>query len=495
MDNIRNLVRKLNSKELEVIRNYIKGFASRASEEEKKTLKLMQFILKDDGNFSEEEYSKHIYNSARDYRIDKLKSRLKSKIFDSLTLNINIDRRNAFDHHDNATLKTFKKLLTAKYMNFSSLEHSYTIKLLNEIIDLAKRFENYQALIEALILRKRASGFFEGINNFSEINSEIEYYQKKSLFLMKIEDLYYRKAIHSGFNAGCSEEILKIIKSGYAEMGSQLPEFASPLSYYYFKAIQYFIAMLENDFVLAHKLASELIANIPSEQSVNRKARLGAAHHYLAEANLYIGNFETSIENCEKGCSYFNPKSTNFILSKEYEFYSWFHSGNYKKAKNLINFLTELYIDEVGSFRASKYQFLAASLLFTQKDFMGAYRLLRKHMEISKDKAGWDLGVRILTIQCCIELNFDKEASKFIELLKKQFRNKNIAPGIRNRNHVILQILISLDKKALDFRRTYPQVLDLLDQLNKTNSGMNRLMIGPELVCFRSWFLSRARPN
>src|SRR5687767_12858826 len=105
MKNIHSLIHNLQPSEIEIIRTSLKSYYSK-DENDFKTLKLFDYLLKSRTTVpSPNECSLHIYGKPKDNTIDKLASRLKSKILDALTLDVNIERKGLLDEQDTQVLK------------------------------------------------------------------------------------------------------------------------------------------------------------------------------------------------------------------------------------------------------------------------------------------------------------------------------------------------------------------------------------------------------
>jgi hypothetical protein len=113
--------------------------------------------------------------------------------------------------------------------------------------------------------------------------------------------------------------------------------------------------------------------------------------------------------------------------------------------------------------------------------------LLQKN-EIEKDKEGWNVWIRIMRLLCSIEMlklnmiDYDMESfRKYLERTAKQYE-------VRERDKLVLKVLLELDKNNYNFSITAIVVANELDKLKSTNKKYAWNPDSPELILFHDWF-------
>ena len=88
----------------------------------------------------------------------------------------------------------------------------------------------------------------------------------------------------------------------------------------------------------------------------------------------------------------------------EVEFYATVYNGELGKAEKLIKDIYDFSGTQSGPFLRSKYAYLYACIFTLQRDYEKSDKLLLEVKEIEKDKGGWNLAKRLLSIINRIEL-------------------------------------------------------------------------------------------
>ena len=131
-----------------------------------------------------------------------------------------------------------------------------------------------------------------------------------------------------------------------------------------------------------------------------------------------------------------------------------FAQSNYEQAidiaNKMINGATE---KELGSFRYGKYNLLLANALFKLGRYTEALNILSHEHEISKDKAGWETGLRLLKIMTLAELDKTDEAGLAVLNLKQFFKyiDAKDKSQVRPRDKKILNLLLIAERNGFLF--------------------------------------------
>ena len=108
--------------------------------------------------------------------------------------------------------------------------------------------------------------------------------------------------------------------------------------------------------------------------------------------------------------------------------------------------------------------------------------------EIEKDKEGWNVWIRIMRLLCSIEMlklnmiNYDIESfRKYLERTAKQYE-------VRERDKLVLKVLLELVKYDYNFSLTSAVVETELEKLKSTDEQYAWNPDSPELILFHDWF-------
>ena len=292
-----------------------------------------------------------------------------------------------------------------------------------------------------------------------------------------------------------SKNALPFIKQKTAMLKKIISGYDHTLAQYVIKLFEQEEQTLLKNYENAVKICFEILSIVSTNKSVKTKTRMGIAHAQLSQTLIYSNRFSASIKHARKSLEYFSPSSLNYICSKECEFYGLFYNEEYAKAEECIRFmLAHSRRKEIGEFRHATYNFLLANALFRQKKFAETLPLLSHPLEISHDKAGWSIGLRLLRIMLAVEMAKYDEASRQIEQLRKfiAFTEKN-QTEVTPRNKTIMKFFSLADKSGFVFRRLNGISLEHLSELKTGNHGSAWEYFSPELICIHRWAESKMK--
>lgn len=491
MEAIHSLLHSMSRSELRIFRASLTTGAYRARTETK-AVKLLEFLLKNKNQVpTNKECSLHIYNKAGDKRFKMLKSRLRTKIFDSLLNDINIERQStSLDEFDYAAIKIRKKFAQFQQLYYSRGDRPFVKQLLNEIILLSKKWEYYPTLAESLKLKKWLKGFRQGEKEFDLLNKEIAFYELCNQALNKATDFYYRLIMKSNFSGipdvpNIQKFLLKCIRE--LKMDYSMTDSANVGYYLKFLELAYF--QNNENYSRAREICEELLSIINTNKAAYRKLRAGATYLNLGQCDMYLKDNKKAVLNIRRGQNYFAKHSLNYSVLKEQEFLALFYGNNIKEAEfGSVELLNSTTTEEQGSFRIAKYEFYHANILFKNGDHKSALKILNRKQEISKDKIGWDIAIRMLTIMSLIELEYFDEAAQHIESLRKHMdRHSKMKESLKERDRLALKVLQAMEKQGFVFEKMSANEIKILDKLGSKDKKYRWEPLTPELIPFHEW--------
>lgn len=496
MEDLHSLLNSLKRKEIQVLRASLTCYASRI-EPETKALKLFEFLLKNNSRVpSASACSLEVYNNKDDKRLKILKTRLKSKILDSLTLDVNIERKGVFNELDHASIKVKKKLTQFHLLYRTRGNHPFALQLLDEVINFSKKFELYESVTEGLKFKKYFSGFCKGIKDFNKINKEIAFYEYCDLAKYKGSDYYYRLILRTDFyGKPDNKKMQEQLKESIIELNKDYKYTRSANVGYYLKLLELAYFFSNNNYLTAREVCLELLDIVKNNKSIFRKQRIGVAHANLSKCYIHIGDYRKAISNTHDGQKYFPQQSVNYPVLKEQEFFALFYNNQLEKAEAAVNKLLKISSKQQGDFRVAKFQFYKANILFKKGNYRKALEILSRNQEISKDKTGWGIAIHILIIISLIELGRNDEAALHVEGLRRHMdrhSKKEVKKGDRERDLLILIMLQHLEKEGFVFNKMNSRIINTLELLSGNSKKYVWECLTPELIPFHEWYASKA---
>ena len=401
LQHLKHIVDALNKNEKDVLVEYLKAFDTRSGSYKPKTLVILDLLLKNDDLSIINKYLKKKFGAKSEDALRMMAYRLKEKIGESLLLDVNIKREDAYDELSQARADIAKKKIIALIYVSRGIAQE-TLDLFDKIISMAKKFEFYNDLIEILMLKQQYLGARQGRKVYDKLTGEINFYEESRRASNDAIKAYYEVSLNWGFKGlnrnvpnpsyvTFLEEKLQALKKDFETTSSALVGY-----YYYTVCIEY------NQVLHFGKKASEycnyLVDLVKSNPSINLKTRLGIAYLNYSQNELFNYGFKSALENAIEGKKCFKEGTFNYNNGLEFEFYSNFYMGKLNDAATAIETLIKNTKTDRNQFELAKRNYLLACTYFAQKQFIKANRTLQFVSNAEKDKEGWNIGIRIINI-------------------------------------------------------------------------------------------------
>ncbi len=494
MKALHQLIHSLTPAEKDILRNYLQCFSRFSNSTETRTLVLAEYLMGKDQPPSDKEASHAIYKCGPDSRFGRLCQRLRNKVLECSVMDINIDRNEMLDEADLAIIRIRKKTSQFHKLYYTNSSYEMVNQLLDEIITQSKEYEYYIGVIEHLRYKSYRIGFRKGEKVFEKINDEVEKYERCYAVVNRSISLYHRLVMMYNFQGNENYgKVNKFISDSIKELKSNYFESKSPVALYYIKFFELDWFMNQTKYVRARRVCLDMLDLIRNNKSVYRKQRLGTVYLNLNACELYLGNYKQAGLSAKYAKENFFKNSANYYIALEQEFFALFYDGKYEEAEKVSGELMQSAAAEVGEFRHSKYCYMRAAALFRLGNCQAALNQFSGRMEISKDKAGWELGIRILSLMCNIELlNFDQAASQVNSLKVFISRQRKRSP-IGQRERVISQLLDSLSRTGFVFTRLNGNTDKQMSELCSKEKPLRWEVLSPELIPFHLWMAGKMR--
>jgi tetratricopeptide (TPR) repeat protein len=241
------------------------------------------------------------------------------------------------------------------------------------------------------------------------------------------------------------------------------------------------------DFKQSIIYCKKLLTLLEKSKVIYSRDRIGFALANLTQFNVFIGNYRQASTNAKNAQKFHLNNSINHLILKEQEFYSYFYAKKHKEGIKCIQEMLMHSSVDTGEFRKSKFIYYQGCLLFADKQFNNALQLVNKSLEIEKDKAGWNIALRILMTMIFIELNKPGETSTTIATLRKHIERTSKTKEVRERDILILKLLRELEKDGFKRSETNKTATKLLAELSDKNKPTTWNYFTPELIPFHEW--------
>lgn len=493
LEHLRSIQFMMDKNEWAALRNYLNCFESRKKGHKPKSVILYDLLHKyeDDEKVLRLLKQKIPSEDARRMVI----GRLREKMLASLSLDVNLARPDNYDEQGQALFsvvlgKVQGRLLIARGQRetgFFVLERS---------IAKAKHYELYDDLIDMLAVARQYIKAYTGRDEaFYDIVDEIESFSKCRDAANLAKQYFEETTMRYGFK-GLSrlpadpkqldflKERIDNLKEAFEQTGS-----ATVGYYYYFLLVEYY--QLQNNLTEASESLSKLALMLEKNPSIKRKVRLASVHLNLGANELWLHRFSEAQREFETSLTYVRENTRNYTVIVELLFYSLFYAGKMKEAEAALETIVDSKFVDQSDFRKAVRSYLLACVSFAQGEFRKVNLRLANSHNIGKDKEGWNIGSRVLSIMLAIEReNFDHADSQIVNL--RQFMREGVKDAeVRKRDRLILEMLVELRKNSYDFQATAEAKPELLQQLYQDNIETGWLLQTPEMICFHTWFYDK----
>lgn len=483
---LKEVINALKPEEIEVAKKFIVAFDSNITKNQSKSLKLFK-VLVEHPNIDKDGARKMTSKNVNERSFDKLVLRLKDKVLESLTLDINTNRKGSYSELYKTVFDVRKKIMQA-HIIFGRGMNKTAFKLYDKIIVKAKKYELYDELLEVLTYKQLDFGLRFGKKEFDKYSKEIAFYEQCKNSAYMARNWYYRHFIEEIDFTGVNSKNLEMLNHAIAELEEKyrLTQSANVGFYLYFLMMEHFL--VQGDYEACVNTGHQLISLIENSPAVYTPMRLGNAYTDLADNELFLRHFDSAIKHAQVASEHFLPNSYNYEVAVETEFRAHFYNNDFDHSMAVISRLLEQSKPTRSPFQYSKRMYFKACVMFLMGEFKQSYQLLQSTREMEKDKEGWNIGIRILSILNHIELMLLDVADVEIESLRKHIERVREDRAVRPRERKILRILIQLEKNSFDFPRVKEKCQDDLDLLASDQKDYCWELKTHEMIAFHIWF-------
>jgi tetratricopeptide (TPR) repeat protein len=361
---------------------------------------------------------------------------------------------------------------------------------LNSIESEAKAAEIYDVWMDALNQKKYFVGFRTGIKLFDQLNLQVETAERYLQAVRYALDCYFRVVIsESLLRSSGKKEFFSEIKRMIRKMRADQKITKSQTILYYLLQVQMLYHEKQKKFSLAVKYCKRVLHLVESNPMLDKKGRRGFNLDNLSQYKTYMGRFLEAARHSKEAQKHYSEDSYAFLASMTQEFHVYFYHGKYDKAKARLQQMLDHSQANAGKFRRAKYIYYNANVLFMLGDFKAALSQLHSTLEIEKDKGGWNIALRVLTIMIFIELDKLDEASINIETLRKLVERTSKTEEVSQRDILIVKLLRQLEKEDFNFKTKSSTFAAAIRKLAEKEKPWSWEYYTPELIPVHKWLM------
>ncbi|MCB9185592.1 MAG: hypothetical protein H6601_02470 [Flavobacteriales bacterium] len=493
LEQLRDIHFMMDKNEQAALRNYLTCFESRKKGFKPKTLILLNLLEKYDDDEKVMALFKKKVPSEDARRM--IIYRLREKMLASLSLDINLKREEIYDEQARARAEVILGKLHGSLL-LGRGKRKLGFKVMDDAIRLARSYEFYDDLVDMLTSQRQMIKAFKGTDKaFYDIVKRIDEYSASrdaaNLAKQYFEEVTMRFGFKGLSRLAADQGQVKFLQDRIGQLHDAFEKTGSATVgyYYYFLLIE--LNQLQNNLEEASNALSDLARILEENPSIRRNVRLATVHLNFGANDLWLHRFNEARGQFETSLKYVRENTRNHAVITELLFYSLFYSGQMNEAEAMLETIVESKHVDQSEFRRAVRSYLLACVSFAKGEFRKVNLRLANSHNIGKDKEGWNIGSRVLSIMLAIEREkFDYADSQIVNL--RQFMREGLKGiEVRKRDKLILDILVELRKKSYDFQETLTVKQEALDELSKENVESGWLVQTPEMICFHIWFIDK----
>lgn len=480
------IVRVLKPAEVRLIRNFYKV---QPNGEIKRRLELFELIKGGKAN-TDIEAAKAIYKSEPNSAFSHLKNRLQKDILNILLLKEGVKKYET--KYAQAVFDCRRMLIEGQILIERGAYRAGEAVLL-KANELAQEFELFAESLLINDLLRTNVGIRKGEQAYLAFDEEIETNLDKLRRYLKVKDYYYRLGVLGQFSKKLDKNYKEYSKQALAEAAEHYEATNSAVIGYFYNYLGIFYGQLDKNMELAYQYALDYLKLVESSPAISSETRIGTANLQIASIAISNGKYLEAKHYATVARNKFIAGLFNELQAIEVIFLAAFHAREYEEAERFVGVAVQHPKYKANKIVPAKWEYFKANLNFVNGQYNDAAVMLMKETELTKDKAGWLMGYRIMELMCAIEQDdldiFDYRAESFKKLLQRQKLDDVERPRL------ILKVLGTFHKTGGDIKKTLQEEAENLNILKQGKDKYVWDPMGFELIRFDTWLENYANKH
>ena len=451
-----------------------------------KTLQLLEYVLANKEAVHVQTHLK-ISPASSASAFSMLIGELKKKIYDSLTVDVNIDRKGVYPDRYKIDFHSKKYLMAAKILHRRGLHQDERV-LIDKIIADTKKYEVFDTLIDALLMKVHLEAILG--NEIDCILKEIAYFQSCRQLYEDTKLLYAEITNRAGFERHTGD--ISYLEDKYTNIRNRMTDFPSDTVWFWLNECSVYFLLEKKKYLEADEVLNKILYKLQSSKVIRMAKRICGTHIQLAENCIFLGRLDGCYYNAQQALQLLEKGSHNYYLAQEFSFKAKFHQRQYGKANLILRTLLAGDYRKVSPFIYARWKvYKAATMLLRGKHEIAA-NFIAQTTALDTDKEGWNMAIRVLEIMIQIDSGKhnhlgDEKITNLIAFTRS-LKNK-----LSKRNALITSVLRSLKMSGYNFREVSKICKSQLQLLCSSDEAFHWSMAGPELIRFDAWFMAKTK--
>jgi|GEM_PF-5202105 len=491
---LRELIDKMDRNEKALLRSYLKAFDSRQKGHKPMGLVLFDLLQRHSDNEKVLRLLRQKVTGRTDDAIRMVISRLRDKALQVYVLEVNLERRDVFEAFSAAKLEV-KRLKHGAHILRSRGSRKLADELTEKAIALARRYELLNEMPDLLQFshetKRVGNSIVEFERNLAAVQASISVAEK----YIRTELGYSRVMKNIGMKGlnrqRPSQEYLNMLEGFIEEWKANNQGLDSVLIANRINLIEAEYYQVKRDFDSAAQALARSI-EINGHPALNTRGIMMNLKANILENEMYRFRLDSALTIATELRSEIPDRNRQWENLREKLFHIHVNQCQFEAGLNAINELLAEVRPGLKPIYHARFSYMKACLLFLQGDYRGVNRALTDAAEIAQDREGWNVAMRVLRIINSIEMEdydlADSQITAFYQFVREGLKDS----GLRDRDRVILQVLMNLRKRSYDFKSVASSSKQEIGSLWKAEGDTAWDLLTPELVVFHLWFASKA---
>lgn len=490
LEEIRGLIRCMKREEIKLARTYLRGIDKRGEKSPDVAVKVFEALVdevKTGKILSADVLKSQVYGKGRSTDLYMLLSRMRDKLYETLTLDVNIDRRDVYSDRTKTMLQARKIISCAQIIvarGRTDIAHDLLKKLLPEIL----KFELYE---ECLMTLNSLISIYSTSNQRSEL---LETQDKHQIILLALQASTKAQNIYRDLGQQIDHSAAEVTAS---ELTKHISDLQNKLQITSSATLAFFLNYIEaefyerqQDFETAAEILQRQCEITEVHPALFTRSRYGGALLNAGRNEIFLHRFVKSIDYCKRALDVL-PTEEHFNATQcmDIMIYAHIYSGHYIQAITKIE--EQQKREPETTFRNGRRAYWKACVHFLNHEFDKAHRILIVLNPIEKDSVGWNLWLKVLLVLNDIERKSYDNAYNKINNLQRLVLKIEKEHSVSPRLNLIYDILRILSNHQFDFQATVGKVVRQIGELKLNAGPFSWKILSPEIVIFHEWFESK----
>ncbi len=472
------IIRILKPSEVRLIRSFYKV---QPNGEVKRRLELFELAKSGKAN-SDAEAAMAVYNGEPNSAFSHLKNRLQKDVLNILLLK---EGSKKYETKYAQAIFDCRRMLIEGQILFERGAYRAGETVLQKAHDLAEEYELYAECVQINDLLRTNIGIRKGEGAYLSFEPKIADNVNKLQKYLSVKDSYNRFGVISHFKKNFEKQSMAPLEAALDEAGRFYKETNSATIGYYYNYLGIFYGHFLGDNELAEKYAKDYLRLIEVSPAISSDTRIASANLQIASISINKGDYAAAFEYATTAKDRFVGGLFNELLAIEVQFVAKFHSMDYKAAAEIVEIARQHPKYKANKQIPAKWEYYKANLSFVNGNYNDAAVVLMKETELTKDKAGWLMGYRVLELMCAVEQDdldvFDYRTESFKKLLQRNKEENVLRP------RTALKILGTYIKTGGDIKKTMVEENNSIELLREGKGKFTWDAMGFELIRFDTW--------